>query len=39
MAIVSNLHPRKGNALYVNLKSGLIFEWGSNTNRKWRKAS
>ena len=37
-AIVANLHLRKGNALYVNLKSGQIFEWGANTNRKWRKA-
>lgn len=38
-AITGNLHPRKGNALYVNLRSGRIFEWGSNTNRRWRRAN
>ena len=37
-AITSNLHPSKGNALYVNLRTGKAFEWGRNTGRIWRKA-
>ena len=38
-AIVANLHPRKGNAVYVNLRSGKIFEWGSQTERAWKSAN
>jgi hypothetical protein len=38
-AIVANLHPQKGNAVYVNLRSGLAFEWGSNTGYRWTKAN
>jgi hypothetical protein len=36
-AIVSNLHPTKGNALYVNLRTGKAFEWGANAGYKWRR--
>ena len=36
-AIVANLHPKKGNAFYVNLRSGLSFEYGSQTGFKWKK--
>lgn len=38
-AISSNLHPTKGNAFYANLRTGNIFEWGSNTGHKWHKAN
>ena len=37
-AITNNLHPRKGNALYVNLRTGKAYEWGANTGRRWRGA-
>jgi hypothetical protein len=36
-AIVSNLHPKKGNAFYVNLRSGMSFEYGSSTGFLWKK--
>jgi hypothetical protein len=36
-AITANLHPTRGNALYVNLRTGKAFEWGANTGHKWRK--
>lgn len=35
-AIETNLHPSKGNAVYVNLRSGKAFEFGRNTRRIWR---
>lgn len=35
-ALVANLHPQKGNVVYVNMRSGKIFEWGRNTSHKWR---
>jgi hypothetical protein len=35
-ALTQNLHPRKGNVAYVNLKSGAAFEWGRNSNFRWR---
>jgi len=38
-AIVTNLHPSKGNVCYVNLRSGLAFEFGSRTGRKWRRVN
>jgi len=38
-AIVANLHPRKGNVCYVNLRSGLAFEWSGTSGRKWRKVN
>lgn len=38
-AIESNLHPKKGNAVYANLKSGGIFHFGGNTNRKWKRVN
>ena len=36
-AIVKNLNPQKGNAFYVNLRSGLSFEYGSKTGFLWKK--
>ena len=36
-AIESNLHPTKGNALYVNLRNGSVFQRGKITNHKWKK--
>ena len=36
-AIVANLAPKKGNAFYVNLRSGLSFEFGSATGFLWKK--
>ena len=38
-AIIDNLHPKKGNVLYVNLRSGKSFEWGRNTGFKWRRVA
>lgn len=38
-AIIANLHPTKGNVCYVNLKSGLAWQWGSRTRHKWRRAN
>jgi hypothetical protein len=35
-AIKGNLHPKKGNAFYVNLRSGKSFEYGSKTGFKWK---
>lgn len=37
-AIENNLHKAKGNAFYVNLRSGKAFQYGSKTNFKWKKA-
>ena len=37
-AIVQNLHPNKGNAFYVNLKSGNARSYSSKTG-KWTKAN
>jgi hypothetical protein len=39
LAIESNLHPRKGNVFYLNLRSGGAFEYGQNTGRKWRQVN
>lgn len=36
-ALESNLHQKKGNVVYVNLRSGNIFSWGADTNHKWKK--
>ena len=36
-AIEVNLHPKKGNALYVNLRSGKVFQRGKRTGHKWKK--
>ena len=38
-AIESNLNPVKGNVMYVNLRSGKVFERGTKTNHKWKKAN
>jgi hypothetical protein len=38
-ALTGNLHPRRGNAVYVNLKSGGVFEWGRNTRFLWKKVN
>ncbi len=35
-AIKGNLHPKKGNAFYVNLRSSKSFEYGSKTGFKWK---
>ena len=37
-AIDQNLHSGKGNAFYVNLRSGYGFHIGKKTNYHWRKA-
>lgn len=37
-AIKKNLHRRKGNAFYVNLRSGKGFQIGAGTSRQWKKA-
>lgn len=37
-AITNNLHPTKGNVLYVNMRTGKAFEWGANTGHKWKSA-
>lgn len=36
-AIDSNLHPKKGKAFYVNLRSSLGFHIGKATGHKWRR--
>jgi hypothetical protein len=36
-AIESNLHPKKGNAMYVNLRSGKAFQIGSRTKHLWKQ--
>jgi hypothetical protein len=36
-AIERNLHPKKGNAFYVNLRSGRAFQLGRKTNRRWKE--
>ena len=36
-AIVANLDPVKGNATYTNLRTGRVFEYGSETKFKWKK--
>ncbi len=37
IAIEANLHPLKGNAAYVNLRSGKAFQRGADTNHKWKE--
>ncbi|MGH8427421.1 MAG: hypothetical protein ACRES7_05490 [Gammaproteobacteria bacterium] len=32
-----NLHQKRGNAFYVNLRSGLGFQIGKKTNYLWKK--
>ena len=36
MAIEQNLHKRKGNAFYVNLRTSRGFHYGKGTNRYWK---
>ena len=36
-AVVSNLHPTRGNATYANLESQKAFAYGRMTKFKWRK--
>lgn len=36
-ALEENLHRKKGNVVYVNLRSGNIFSWGADTNHEWKK--
>jgi hypothetical protein len=36
-AITANLHPKKGNVMYANLRSGKAFQWGSKTSHHWRQ--
>jgi len=38
-AIVNNLNPKKGNAIYVNIKSGKTFQYGKGTKYKWKKVA
>lgn len=38
-AIVANLHPHKGNVCYVNLRTGLAWEWGRLSGHKWRRVN
>jgi hypothetical protein len=38
-AIRNNLDPRKGNAVYVNLRTRNAFECGTMTGFKWRRAN
>lgn len=38
-AVVANLHPKKGNAFYMNLRFGKSFEWGSKTRHCWKAVS
>jgi hypothetical protein len=38
-AIKNNLHPRRGKAFYVNLRSGRGFEIGRATAFKWKQVS
>lgn len=35
--LVTNLHPQKGNVVYVNLRTKRAFQWGSNTGFKWKR--
>lgn len=36
-AIEQNLHSKRGNAFYVNLRSSLGFHIGKATGRKWKR--
>jgi len=36
--IKNNLHPKKGNAFYVNLKSSKAFQIGTKTKMLWKHA-
>jgi len=36
-AISAHLHPAKGNAAYVNLRSGKAFQRGADTYHHWRQ--
>lgn len=36
-AIQNNLHKKKGNAVYANLRSSNIFGYGSHTGFSWRQ--
>jgi hypothetical protein len=36
-AIKSNLHPNKGNAMYVNVRTGKGFQIGKKTKYLWKK--
>lgn len=38
-ALTSNLHPRRGNVFYVNLRSGGAFQWGTATGHRWKKVN
>ncbi len=38
-AITNNLDPKKGNAVYVNIKSGKSFQYGKSTKFKWKKVA
>lgn len=38
-AILDNLDKKKGNAFYVNLRSGKAFQWSKNTKNKWKKVN
>ncbi len=35
--IVTNLHQKKGNAFYVNLRTRRAFQWGRKTRFHWKK--
>lgn len=37
VAIKQNLHPKRGNAFYVNLRSSLGFHIGKATGYKWKR--
>lgn len=37
VAIEQNLHSRKGNAFYVNLRSSLGFHYGKATKFSWKR--
>jgi hypothetical protein len=36
-AIENNLLPKKGNAMYVNFRSGKAFQFGSQTKYHWKQ--
>ena len=38
-AIRVSLHPKNGNAFYVNLRSGKGFQIGPRTKRRWKTAA
>ena len=38
-AIVNNLNNKKGNAVYVNIRSGKSFQYGKGTKFKWKKVA